>query len=163
MAWDFTFEFENEAELKLAFANLFLRYEDAFRAGLELFPNDTPRALWVAQNWKNDPAVEDARLTFLDGDDMALLPSKRDAALMVWKIASNEDLTPFERLGAWDRYAAIRGFIEKPGTSVNLNVQNNVMQVTDHGSAEDWQMKARAQQQALTSAAYIDGDASAAG
>lgn len=162
MAYQHEFTFDNESELKQAFAALFMRYGDPFKAALELFKTDTPRALWVAMNWKDDGEVLQLKTMLSSDDDMALLPTKFDAALAVWKLFEDDKLTAFERIAAWDRYAAIRGFIEKPSTGVTVNVnENKVMLVTDHGNRDDWARKLAKQQHELTTGNYIEHDATA--
>lgn len=163
MSFAHKFEFENEADLKLAFARLYVRYNDPFKAALDLFPGDVPRALWVAMNWANDPDVVATKAIIVDaGDDLEMLPNKADAARLAWQIAEDKELQPFERIAALKLYMETRGFIDKPVNQTNVVVnENKVMLVTDHGSSETWEEKCAQQQARLLNTKYLEHDATA--
>jgi hypothetical protein len=141
--------------LKRAFAAALLYYPtDPFKAALQLFPNNTMRALTVAQEWIADPFVLNAQAELIAelGEDH-FLPSKVTLARRVFELGENVRASQSEKLSAFRLYAELRGFIEKPGFTVqnNTNIlnQNRVMLMTDHGSNEDWETKALAQQTKL--------------
>lgn len=147
---------------KEQFAELSLREPDAFKVALVIYPNDTGRALRIANEWPNDPQVKEIRQSFVDAEEdgeTAFLPSKADASRLAWNIARDADKMTEDRLKALKLYAEIRGFIEKPQVTVN-NTQNNVsmrvLVVKDHGSNDEWENKLRSQQKKL-----INGDYSA--
>jgi len=151
--------------LKEKFAELSLREPDAFKVALVLYPNDTGRALRVANEWPNDPQVKEIRQSLVDAEEdgeTAFLPTKADASRLAWNIARDADKFTEDRLKALKLYAEIRGFIEKPAVNVNNNIQNNVsmrvLVVKDHGTNDEWETKLRSQQKKL-----INGDYSASG
>ena len=79
---------------------------------------------------------------------------KAQLARDVYQLAKHEKwIDAKDRIAAYKLYADLRGFIEKPGTTVNNNTlvdRRSVMVVTDHGTDEEWEAKLRAQQAALT-------------
>lgn len=147
---------------KEQFAALSLREPDAFKVALVIYPNDTGRALRVANEWPNDPQVKTIRESLIDAEEdgeTAFLPSKADACRLAWNIARDADKFTEDRLKALRLYGEMRGFIEKPA-AVQVNNQTNVamrvLVVKDHGSNDDWEKQLRSQQKRL-----INGDYSA--
>lgn len=141
--------------LKKAFAAALLRFpNDPFKAALQLFPSNTLRALTVSQEWISDPFVLNAQSELIEelGEDH-FLPSKLTLARRVFELGERERASQSERLAAFRLYAELRGFIEKPGFTVQnntlINNQNRVMVMTDHGSNENWEAKALEQQTKL--------------
>lgn len=139
-----------EPEAKLRFAELLLRHPGDARRCAEILaysvgiadPNTVHR---IALNWPNDQSVTDEceRLLQVNGPEH-YLPSKHDLARQVWGIVDGRyDVK--DKLKAAEQYAALMGFVEKPGTNVTVNV-NRVMQVKDYGSDDDWERKALEQQ-----------------
>ncbi|WP_292414149.1 hypothetical protein [Methylophaga sp.] len=66
-----------------------------------------------------------------------------------------ERLSPEDYAKLGKLYADVRGFIEKPQTTINNNnnvTNNRVMVVRENGSDEDWEAKLRKQQDNLTNA-----------
>lgn len=146
-----------EEELKAEFAKLLLKTpNDPFKAALLLFPDNTSRALRVANEWPADPEVMAAQAELLEEDgELAYLPTKADFARKIWDKMDEERLAPedFAKLGKL--YADVRGFIEKPQTNINTNVNNvtnRVMVVRESQSDADWEAKLRKQQEDLTNA-----------
>jgi hypothetical protein len=154
---------KTEVEYKTQFAYELLKANippndtiNAFKVALEMFPGDTALALQVSQEWTRDSFVKAERERFADElGDLAFLPSKADLARAIWDKANattgyicTEDFTKLMRL-----YAEVRGFIEKPGLNVqtNVNVNNRVMVITDHGTDEEWALKVKSQQARLIS------------
>lgn len=148
--------------LKERFAELTLREPDAFKVALVLFPNDTGRALRIANEWPNDPQVKEIRQSFVDAEEdgeTAFLPSKADACRLAWNIARDADKFTEDRLKALRLYGEMRGYIEKPAAVTvnnNTNVAMRVLVVKDHGTNDEWEQKLRSQQKRL-----INGDYSA--
>jgi hypothetical protein len=143
-----------EVELKLAFAAQLLKIgknpNEAFKAALVIFPNDTSLALRAATSWINDPIVlaEKVRLTEDVGEE-EFLPSRTDLLTELHTRAKGctfiDDYTKLMRL-----YFEVRGMIAKPQPNTNVNiVQNKVMIVRDHGTDENWKEGLRAQQAKL--------------
>ncbi len=146
----------SEEELKAEYARLLLKITDPFKAALQLFPDNTSRALRVANEWPTDPEVVAAQSELLEEDgELSFLPTKADLARNIWDRMQNERVSPDDYAKLGKLYADVRGFIEKPQTnvSVNNNVTNNrVMVVRENGTDEDWEAKLRKQQENLTNA-----------
>lgn len=144
--------------LKERFAELTLRNEP-FAAALVLFPDDTGRALRVANEWPQDEQVKTLRQSFIDAEDdgeTAFLPTKAEAARLAWNIARDADKMTEDRLKAIKLYSEIRGFIERPQVAVTntVNQVNRVLIVKDHGSDDEWETQLRKQQKRLINGEY---------
>lgn len=149
---------------KEQFAELSLRESDPFKVALVIYPNDTGRALRIANEWPNDPQVKAIRQSFVEAEEdgeTAFLPSKADACRLAWNIARDAEKFTEDRLKALRLYGEMRGFIEKPA-AVQVNNQTNVamrvLVVKDYGTNDDWETALRQQQKKL-----INGDYSASG
>ena len=148
-------EQENEEELKAEFARLLLQTpDDPFKAALALFPENTNRALRVANEWPRDLAVVEARKELVEdeGED-AFLPGKAHLARSIWDRMHKEttDTENFAKLGKL--YADVRGFIEKPQTNIQNNIQNTtnkVMVIRESSTSDEWETNLRKQQDRLT-------------
>lgn len=148
----------NESEEKAAYAALLLKERDPFKAALQLFPDNTNRALWVANHWPNDEEVkaEQTRLSNEEGDSFLL--SKREflqdiEQRMRGTVYPNGAVippTPEEYAKLAKLYADVRGFIEKPQT--NVNVTTNIQRVVEVPVFQDessWEAAAAKQQREL--------------
>jgi len=148
----------NESEEKAAYAALLLKERDPFKAALQLFPDNTNRALWVANHWPNDDEVkaEQTRLSNEEGDSFLL--SKREflqdiEQRMRGTVYPNGAVippTPEEYAKLAKLYADVRGFIEKPQT--NVNVTTNIQRVVEVPVFQDessWEAAAAKQQREL--------------
>lgn len=146
-----------ERDSKAKFARLLLKEpSDPFAVALKVFPDDTKRALWVANNWPSDTEVlslqekaeeEEGELTFL--------PTKGQLCRGIWD-KMNDKFTDADTYAKLSKvYAEVRGFIEKPQIAVNTNIQNvtnKVMIVRENGSDADWERKLLEQQARLANA-----------
>lgn len=143
----------DEIEVKKHFAKMLLKSPgDPFAVALQLFPEDTKKALKVAVQWPADPIVLDFKEELTqDGEELDFLPTKADLARCIWDTMQRERITAddFAKLGKL--YAEVRGFIEKPQTNVqiNNNMDHKVIVVKDLGTNDDWEKKAASQQQKL--------------
>lgn len=146
----------SDEELKAEYARLLLKHSDPFKAALQLFPDNTSRALRVANEWPNDPEVMAAQADLLDEDgELSYLPTKADFARNLWDKMQEDRIAPEDYAKLGKLYADVRGFIEKPQTTINNNnnvTNNRVMVVRENGSDEDWEAKLRKQQEGLTNA-----------
>jgi len=147
-----------ESEEKAAFAALLLKEPDPFKAALQLYPENTARALRIATEFPKDAEFK-AILAHMESqiDPMDCLPTKADLARVVWNKMTGKaengnaiyvSVDDFAKLGKL--YAEIRGFIEKPGPVINNN--NNVIvpraiEVPNHGTNEEWEQAAQRQQE----------------
>lgn len=58
-------DFADDEELKQAFGIALAKAPDAFKAGMEVFNQELPKALWASLNWVNDPIVIASKDTYL--------------------------------------------------------------------------------------------------
>ena len=147
-----------ESEEKAAYAALLLKERDPFKAALSLFPNNTNRALWVANHWPNDAEVkaEQSRLSEEEGDSFLL--SKREFLQDIEARMKGTTLpngvtvppTPDEYSKLAKLYADVRGFIEKPQTNVNVTTNvNRVVEMPVFANENEWEAEAARQQREL--------------
>jgi len=146
-----------ELAAKEKFARLLLKEpSDPFAVALKVFPDDTKRALWVANNWPTDPEVLGLQEKATEDEgELAFLPTKGRLAREVWDMMHDKytDAATFAKLGKL--YAEIMGLIEKPQVAVTTNVQNvtnKVMIVRENGSDAEWERKLLEQQTRLANA-----------
>lgn len=99
-----------------------------FEAALNVYPNDTGLALWVSQNWLNDPEVVQTKQTQLDQIEIKLL-DKDALAAKVLRFSEEKDTTgrfylaeDKNRLAALRLYAEICGYIGK--VDIDLSTKN---------------------------------------
>lgn len=147
----------NETDEKAAYAALLLKERDPFKAALMLFPDNTNRALRVANEWPNDAVVkaEQAKLTANDGE-LSFLPGKAELARDIWNRMQGTTLaggvvippTPEEYAKLAKLYADVRGLIDRPQPNVNVNntIVQRVVEVPVFQSSEDWEAAAARQQ-----------------
>lgn len=142
-----------EDQAKVRYAALLLKHpNDYFAAALELYPGDTSKALLIMRDWPTDPIVIDAKFAKLeDVGELAMLPDKAMLARKVWDLLDRTEMEPEEFVKVAKLYAEIRGYIEKPGLTVNNNTQvnNRVMVIKDLGTDAEWESTAAAQQRNL--------------
>jgi hypothetical protein len=143
----------NEKELKRKFAELLLKYpKEYFKAALEIFPDNTSKALRIANEWINDSEVIQFQNEILaEKDELEFLPSKaelcRDVYNRMKTCVFDSDFKDLAKL-----YAEIRGFIQKPNFTINNsngNIDNRVMKVIDFGSDDDWQKRVEINQKTI--------------
>lgn len=152
----------DESELaaaKLRFAEaLLLHPDDTFKAALSVFPTDYGLASKVANQWVFDTDVMAAKAHLLEtkGEE-AFLPTKTAFLNILWaRMKVEPDTHAFVKVA--DVYAKSRDFYPKDsGVSINNNnlqptmITNRIMKVVVSGSDEEWQERARLQQQRLIS------------
>lgn len=151
---------EKELKEKAEYAALLLKERDPFKAALALFPENTNRALWIANHWPKDDVVK-AEQTRINAEigEMGFLPGKGDLARDIWQRMQGTTLpngvtvppTPEEYAKLAKLYADVRGFIEKPQTnvSVNNNITQRVVEMPVFASEGEWEAQAAKQQREL--------------
>jgi hypothetical protein len=148
-----------EQQLKLAFAEAWLRNpRNAYAAALTITKKDTFAAMQIADKWVWDDDVAKFKAELIDeyGEEH-FLPTKcemiRDVLDRAETAYLDDSYVKLMKLAA-----DMRGFIEKPGLTINNNTQTNnrvmivpVGKLNDDGTvdAQDWERKAIEQQQAL--------------
>ncbi|QZA70446.1 terminase small subunit [Erwinia phage AH03] len=152
-----------EKEMKAAFAVALLKdLSNPFKAAMSVIgdddPGNTADAAYMAAKWPKDPEVIEGmrRLESKEGE-LAFLPTKADLGRKIWDMV-NKPLDASDAVKLLKLYGEVMGYIEKPGTNVNVDARNlsrNVMIVKSHDK-DSWEAKARAQQKGLTS----DGESS---
>lgn len=151
----------DQQKLKLAFADAWLRNpRDAYKAALEITRNDCAASLHIVDKWVWDKEVLDFKKSLIEefGEEH-FLPSK--ASMVVDILHRAEGAVADDSYVKLMKLAAdMRGYIEKPGITVNNNSQTNnrvmivpVGHLNDDGTvnADDWENKAIEQQQGLVS------------
>ncbi len=122
-------DFADDEELKKAFGIELGRGKDSFNAGLEIFDQAMPKALWASVHWAKDPIVIASR------DAYALTLKKLAKPLakeeLLWEVlegarASIEDK---DRVQFLKLYSDIAGFTGKIAidASTNNNTTNNTL------------------------------------
>lgn len=139
--------------LKQEFAANLLRYrDDPAKAAFATTP-DAGLALQIARDWPQDGFVQAQMDKLLSSTDATtFLPTKESQARDIYAIAVDVHNPIEDRLKAHRLYAEVRGFIEKPsqgGGNVNILTQG-VMIVSDKGTDQEWEAKAKAHQRTLT-------------
>lgn len=143
----------DETEQKRQFAAALLKTpNDAFKAAITVFGDDTSTALSIYLRWSQDPEVIGyMRELEEEMGELHFLPTKAQLARMAYEIGQDSKLHVEDRLKALRLYADVRGFIEKQAPVINNNLitNNKVMLVKDHGSNEAWEQAAMSQQHRL--------------
>lgn len=125
---------------------------DAHAAALRCEPYDVPTRLYLLTECPGDPLVraEMDRIVAEQGQ-AAFLPDKDELAAAIFerarKAKSDDDAFKGFKL-----YADVRGYIEKPGTTIDnrtLVDNRSVVVVKDFGSDDEWEAKLKAQQTRL--------------
>lgn len=149
------YEGEDPASFKLAFIQYKARHPTVsdFDVATKVFEGTEHSAQRIGQAayaWGRDldvlEAVQQLRRGGLDEEPTI---SKEQLSAEILAIARNDvQIETKERLNAYKLVAEINGFVNKSGPSVALQI-NRVMQVRDHGSDDDWEERAKAQQARL--------------
>ena len=124
----------NPIEAKAAFAAASLRYpHDLFKAATLVYPKHMQACLFIMQEWPHDPFVQQRQAELLDelGPD-AFLPTQQELAHELYHTAAKATVTD-DKLKAFELYAKVRGFINKPAEPANVNVSltNKVLVVRE--------------------------------
>lgn len=145
---------ENDDELKKEYAAALLRWpDDPVRAAKSVVGEDVQRAVQMSMRWVRDPVVVAHRRELVEEHGAeAFTMSKAELINKLAEIA-DEARDSKDRITALRNIAEIRGFIEKPGTKIEVNTAPRVMVVRDTGSNDDWERKLEEQQRKLTDAA----------
>lgn len=143
---------EQEKANKKKFAEILIRTPDPFQAALELFPDNTTWAAWIAKHWpKDSEVIAEKDALKKSGFGSEELPTKTDLSRALWDrmnqpFVSTEDFTKAAKL-----YAEVNSFIEKtPPPSVTANIIiPKVIEIPNHGSDANWEALAETQQRDL--------------
>lgn len=124
----------NPIEAKTAFAAALLRFpHDTFKAAMLVYPKHTQACLWIMQEWPHDEFVKAEQLRLLDlhGAE-AFLPTQEELAHELYHLASKATVAK-DKIEAFELFAKVRGFINKPAEPANVNVSltNKVLVVRE--------------------------------
>lgn len=139
-----------EEEAKLLFASYLLKNpNDPFKAALMLCPNDTQRALWVANFWVNDKDVLAEQKRILDESGVS-----EDELYIETKLKEIIENCPFadDKIKALEKLMDLKGLSKKPVAVNNTNiaiVQPKAIEVPVYASLESWEAEASTQQTEL--------------
>ena len=147
---------ELELQAKKAFAYEWLKEpNNAYAAALKITGRDTFAAMRMVDNWCYDPVVTQLKSQLIEehGEDH-FLPSKAQMCRDLIDRARSDPFADFEK--SYKLVADMRGFIEKPGVTINTSVTNNKVMVVpvgrlnDNGTVDEdvWEQQAIEQQQA---------------
>lgn len=126
--------------LKKLFAAAWLRQPDNPYAAAREVEEHPGKAIWISQNWLEDPAVldEKTRLKAALGPLVAV-PTKEQFAAEVYAKKCKDDAT---QLRYYEFFAKLMGYVEDgKGSGVNVNIlnQQKFMPVPAFASDDDWQ------------------------
>jgi len=140
-------------QLQTQYAEALLREpENAFKAATTVFGADTGRAVYVAAKWIADPFVISEKTRLLQSKGARFfLPSKEEYAREIWRTAIDNRTPAEDKRALLSLYGDVMGYKETPKKDGGIVINNNkVLLVRDHGTDEDWERKAAAQQHRLT-------------
>lgn len=119
----------------------------AFKAGCQVFGNDTNKALWAANNWFNDTEVLEVVNFCVSNSKQSEMPLDKDAfALKVLEYAEETRdhngisyyvVDPKDRLGYLRLYAEVRGYVGKVDqTNNNTFIKEMKIKLIKHEDKE---------------------------
>ncbi len=139
-------DFADDEELKKAFGIELGRGQDSFNAGMIIFDQALPKALWASVNWAKDPIVIASRDAYVLTLKKAAKPLDRDELLAEVLEASRKTIEDRDRVQFLKLYSDIAGFTGKIAidASTNNNTTNNTLTkiVLVKGSSEPETIKA---------------------
>lgn len=125
---------DNEEEKKHLFGIELAKYSP-FEAACNIFKEDTNTAVWVSQNWLNDPIVVAAKDKYLEAADKSQeLLDKSQLARKLLTMAEEKNasntfylLDGKDRLKALELYSKIMGYsTDKPDPSIQQFIHNSM-------------------------------------
>lgn len=124
-------EFADNEELKRSYGVALGQGHNSFDAGLQLFGEDTPKALWVSTHWGNDPIVIGAKDAYLISLRKAQKPLDKEELLA--EVLENAKCAPDfkDKAALLKLYSEISGFTgPKLSIEANNTINNNQNNVT---------------------------------
>lgn len=134
-AWRIPAPTIDNAEEKKALFGIALGKLSPFAAACEVFGDDTNTAVWVSQNWLNDPVVIAAKDKYLEAAETSQTLLDKDQLarkLLTMAEEKNQSNTFYlldgkDRLKALELYAKIKGLLtDKIDPSIQNFVHNNM-------------------------------------
>lgn len=124
--------------------------KDAFRAALAVL-GDAGQALVCAKEWERNPEIIALRNECADAafyDDTPII-SKNDVARKLLSIAEEAFIDAKDRIAALGKINEMYGYGKPAETTGGAGVVNNVLIMNNHGSNDEWEARAKAQQARL--------------
>lgn len=125
--------FADDAQIKQAFGVALARGLDHFKAGMELFEQKLPEALWASIHWKNDPVVIASRDAYLKTLKKLEKPLDKEELLHEVLAAARGAIEDKDRVNFFKLYSEIAGFTGKVAIDASqntFNTNNNMMKIT---------------------------------
>lgn len=124
-------DFADDKSIKQAFGVLLASHKDGFKAGMELFKEELPKALWVSIHWKNDPIVLGSRDAYLKTLKKLDKPLDKNELLYEVLASARNAIEDKDRVQFFKLYSEIAGFTGKVAidASTNFNTNNNLMTI----------------------------------
>lgn len=125
-------DFADNEQIKQAFGVALGRGLDHFKAGMELFEQKLPEALWASIHWKNDPIVIASRDAYLKTLKKLTPALDKEELLHEVLAAARSAREDRDRVQFFKLYSEIAGFTGKVSidASTNFNTNNNTMKIT---------------------------------
>lgn len=146
---------EDNKALKLQYAARLAYGMEEFEAALELFPDNTGYALWIANSWPKDIEVltEVQRLRTENGG-LDLLPNEAKVLKELWDRLHNSPTAKKDYIAGMKLYAEIRGYVKKtPDVVIDNTPKQKVIVLPAAPAKDEWEAKAVKQQKDLTDVA----------
>jgi hypothetical protein len=124
-------DFADDESIKQAFGVLLASHKDGFKAGMELFKEELPKALWASIHWKNDPIVLGSRDAYLKTLKKLDKPLDKNELLYEVLASARNAIEDKDRVQFFKLYSEIAGFTGKVAidASTNFNTNNNLMTI----------------------------------
>src|SRR5882762_1124065 len=124
-------DFADDESIKQAFGVLLASHKDGFKAGMELFKEELPKALWASIHWKNDPIVLGSRDAYLKTLKKLDKPLDKNELLYEVLASARNAIEDKDRVQFFKLYSEIAGFTGKVAidASQTFNTNNNLMTI----------------------------------
>lgn len=124
-------DFADDESIKQAFGVLLASHKDGFKAGMELFKEELPKALWASIHWKNDPIVLGSRDAYLKTLKKLTPPLDKQELLYEVLASARNAIEDKDRVQFFKLYSEIAGFTGKVAidASQTFNTNNNLMTI----------------------------------
>lgn len=127
---DFRPDFADNEELKKAFGITLGQGLDTFNAGMKVFEEAVPKALWASINWKNDPIVIAAKDVYLKEQKKAQKPLDKEELLEEVLDSAKKAPDFKDKATLFKLYSDIAGYTGVKVPEVPANTTNNTNNFT---------------------------------
>ena len=118
-------DFADDEDLKKAFGIELGRGSDAFNAGMVIFDQAMPKALWASVHWAKDPIVIASRDAYVITLKKAAKPLDKEELLAEVLEASRKTVEDRDRVQFLKLYSDIAGFTGKIAIDASTNTTTN--------------------------------------